>query len=49
VVPGEGIEPTLLSKLDFESGALTFLFANQGVVGGGNFTKSLQNEPPFAI
>ena len=30
-MPGEGIEPTLLSKLDFEGSAPTLPDANQGV------------------
>jgi len=49
-VPGEGIEPTLLSKLDFERGVSIFPTLNQGVaVGYGNFARSLQNAPSFVI
>ena len=42
-VPGKGIEPSLLSKLDFESSAPSIRIANQCVTGGiGGFAKSLQ-------
>ena len=42
-MPGEGIEPTRLSTLDFESSASIFSFVNQKVIGdSSNFAKSLQ-------
>ena len=45
-MPGEGIEPTLLSKLDFESDALTISLKNQWTTSvESNFARSLQNCP----
>jgi hypothetical protein len=44
LVPGEGIELTLLSKLDFEKAAHTFPFKNQRITSDvRSLTRSLQN------
>jgi hypothetical protein len=46
LVPGEGIEPTLLSKLDFEKSAPTFSLQIQTVTSAKrNFTRSLEMIP----
>jgi hypothetical protein len=50
VVPGKGIEPTLLSKLDFEKDALEiFLLSQQVASGNGGFASSLKMAAPWLL